>query len=69
MCVPQSYRDEASFDVDYGSMTLRVTFAVPGEFRIWHASTPDGPPHRREGFYLETFGTSATFTTTFEPSL
>ncbi|MEX2310321.1 MAG: heparinase II/III family protein [Pirellulales bacterium] len=62
-----SYRDKMSFEVDYGSATIHVTFAVLGEFRVWHASTLDTPPHRREGFYLETFGKSATFTTIFEP--
>lgn len=61
------YRDSASFDVDYGSTTMRITFDVPGEFRIWHASTPDAPPGRREGFYLEIVGLAATFTTTFKP--
>ena len=64
-----SFRDSASFDVDYGSTALRVTFQLPGEFRVWHASTPDAPPDRREGFYLETEGTSATFKTTFEPAV
>jgi hypothetical protein len=34
---------------------------------LWHANTPDVPPRRRESFYIETVGTSATFTTTFEP--
>jgi hypothetical protein len=61
------YTDQATFDVDYGPLTLRVTLAVPGEFTIWHGSTPDVPPGRREGFYLETHGTEAVFTTTFEP--
>jgi len=60
-----TYKDQASFDVAYGSLTLRVTFSVPGEFTIWHGSTPDVPPKRREAFYLETHGTEATFTTTF----
>jgi hypothetical protein len=62
-----SFHDEASFVVAYADIELRVNFAVPGDFRVWHASTPDAPPNRREGFYLETDGTSATFTTTFEP--
>lgn len=60
-------RDEASFVVDYGTLKLRVTIAVPGKFTIWHGSTPDVPPARREGFYVETLGREATFTTTFEP--
>jgi hypothetical protein len=62
-----SYRDEATFDADYGSETLRFTIAVSGEFQVWHASTPDAPPYRREGFYLEILGTAATFSTTIEP--
>jgi hypothetical protein len=61
------YRDSAAFDVDYGALTLRVTIAVPGVFTVWHGSTPDVPPKRREGLYLETHGTEAVFTTTFVP--
>jgi hypothetical protein len=63
------FRDRASFLVDFGGLTLRVTLAVPGEFTLWHGSTPDVPPKRREGFYLETRTAAATFTTTFEPVL
>ncbi len=59
--------DRASFEVDYGKKTIRVILEAPGAFRLWHASTPDTPPRRRDGFYLETTGQSATFTTTFEP--
>jgi len=62
-----TYRDRAEFDVAYGKLTLRVTIATPGDFKLWHASTPDVPPRRRESFYVETTGTTATFTTTFEP--
>jgi hypothetical protein len=62
-----TYVDRANFDVDYGSEVMRLTLAVPGQFRIWHGSTPDTPPKRREGFYLETIGRAATFTTTFQP--
>ncbi len=61
------YTDRAVFVVDYPEMRLQVTFAVPRRFTVWHGSTPDVPPARREGFYLETHGTEATFTTTFEP--
>ncbi|MEX2044823.1 MAG: heparinase II/III family protein [Opitutus sp.] len=60
------FRDRAAFDVAYGAKTIRVTLSVPGEFVLWHASTPDVPPERREGFYIESIGTKATFTTTFE---
>jgi hypothetical protein len=62
-----TYRDRAEFEVVYGQLVLRVSIAVPGEFRIWHGDTPDEPPHRREGFYVETTGTKAVFTTTFAP--
>ncbi len=61
------FRDQAVFDVALGKLILRVTFATPGPFTLWHASTPDAPPNRREGFYLEVRGTAATFTTTLEP--
>ncbi|MBC7368089.1 MAG: heparinase II/III family protein [Undibacterium sp.] len=62
-----SYHDRAEFDVVYGNVIMRVTIATPGDFKLWHASTPDVPPKRRESFYVETTGTSATFTTTFTP--
>ena len=62
-----AFRDRAEFTVDYGTQRIRVTVATPGDFKLWHANTPDVPPRRRESFYVETTGTSATFTTTFEP--
>jgi hypothetical protein len=36
---------------------------------LWHGSSPDVPPKRRESFYLELTSpaTTATFTTTFSP--
>lgn len=61
------YANEASFDVDFNTVVMKITFSVPSSFRVWHGSTPDMPPGRREGFYLETTGTTATFTTTFQP--
>jgi len=63
-----SYHDRAEFDVNYGKLVMHVTIALPGEFRIWHAITPDSPPRLRESLYVETTGTQATFTTTFAPS-
>src|SRR5206468_3199831 len=39
-----TYQDEARFDVDYAGEKIRITFALPGAFRIWHASSPDSPP-------------------------
>ena len=61
-----TFHDQAAFDVDYGGLVLRLTIAVPGDFHLWHGSTPDAPPNRREGFYVEAVGNSKTFTTAFE---
>ncbi|HZP59230.1 MAG TPA: heparinase [Opitutaceae bacterium] len=63
-----TFHDRAEFDVDYGTLVLHVTLAVPGEFKLWHADSPDVAPARRDSFYLETDGTKATFTTTFAPA-
>ncbi len=63
-----SFHDRAEFDVVYESVILRVTIATPGDFKLWHANTPDVPPQRRESFYIETTGQRATFTTTFAPA-
>lgn len=62
-----TYKDQASFDVAYRGLQMRVTFSLPGEFTIWHGSTPDVPPARREAFYIETNGSEATFVTKFTP--
>jgi hypothetical protein len=65
-----SFRDRAEIDVDYGAgVVLRVTVATPGEFKLWHGSSPDVPPKRRGSFYLELAQPAgqATFTTTFAP--
>ena len=59
--------DSARFVVECGRTRLHVTVRVPGRFRVWHASTPDVPPGRREGLYVETQGARATFVTTLEP--
>ncbi len=60
-------RDKVEFDVEFKDLALHVTMAVPGEFKIWQGSTPDAPPGRRAGLYLETTGQKATFVTTFKP--
>ncbi len=60
-------QDRASFDVDYGTVVMRVTLALPGPFTLWHGSTPDVAPARRESFYLEQNGAAARFVTTFAP--
>jgi oligo-alginate lyase len=65
-----TFRDRAEFDVDYGrGVVLHVTIATPGEFALWHGSTPDVPPRRRESFYLELVqpAAKAVITTTFAP--
>jgi hypothetical protein len=65
-----AFHDRAEFDVAYGATVLHVTLTAPGDFRVWHASTPDVPPKRRESFYLELNAPAqaATFTTTFAPA-
>lgn len=65
-----TFRERAEFEVDYGNgVVMRVTLTAPGEFKLWHGSSPDVPPTRRESFYLELVAPadSATFTTTFLP--
>jgi hypothetical protein len=63
-----TYHDRAEFLVDYGTVVMRVTLAVPGEFKIWQGSSPDVPPQRRQSLYVETTGTKATFVTTYTPT-
>lgn len=62
-----TYRDRAEFDVAYGNTIMHVTLNAPGEFRVWHGSTPDVPPHRRETLLVELTApaSTATFTTSF----
>ncbi|MDO8540272.1 MAG: heparinase II/III family protein [Opitutaceae bacterium] len=65
-----NFRDRVEFHVDYGNnVIMRVTLTAPGEFRLWHGSSPDVPPKRRDSFYVELLqpATSANFTTTFAP--
>jgi hypothetical protein len=63
-----TFSNSVTVKVDFGKVPMNITLTAPGEFRLWHASSPDVPPERRECLYLETLGTSATFTTTFEPA-
>jgi hypothetical protein len=66
-----TFRDRAEFDVDYGAdVVMHVTLTAPGEFTLWHGSSPDVPPKRRESFYLELTqpAANATFTTSFRPA-
>lgn len=64
-----TFRDTADFAVTYpDGLKLNVVFSLPGEFRVYLASTPDSPvPERRTSFYLETKGTTAKFKTEFIP--
>ncbi len=64
-----TYTDRAEFEVAYGKTTMRVVLEAPGAFRVFHGSTPDVPPKRRETFFLELAepAAKATFTTTFAP--
>ena len=49
-------------------LKLNVVFTLPGEFRVYLASTPDSHvPARRSSFYLETKGVTTTFRTEFVP--
>jgi hypothetical protein len=64
------FTDRAEFEVDYGKgVVMRVTVTAPGAFRIWHGSSPDVPPNRRDSLYLELAAPAerATFTTTMAP--
>ncbi len=66
-----NFHDRAEFDVDYGKgVIVHVTLTAPGDFKLWHGSSPDVPPKRRDSFYLELAApaASATFTTTFAPT-
>jgi hypothetical protein len=62
-----AFHDRAQFDVEFEGVVMRVTLAVPGDFKLWHGNTPDSPPRRRDTFYAETSGATATFTTTLAP--
>ncbi|WP_414660965.1 alginate lyase family protein [Horticoccus sp. 23ND18S-11] len=65
-----SFTDRAELVVDYGKgVVMRVTVTAPGAFRLWHGSSPDVPPRRRESLYLELAEPAerAAFTTTFAP--
>jgi oligo-alginate lyase len=65
-----TFRDHAELDIAYSTgLTLHVVITAPGEFTLWHGSSPDVPPKRRESLYLELAqaATKATFTTTLTP--
>ncbi|HEU5077669.1 MAG TPA: heparinase II/III family protein [Opitutaceae bacterium] len=63
-----AFHDRVEFDVNYGQVVMHIVIACPGDLTVWHASSPDVPPKRRESLYVETTGKAATFTTTFTPA-
>lgn len=63
-----TFKDRAEIEVTFPkNLVLRVEFSVPGEFTLYTGSSPDQPPARRTGFYLELPGREATFVTRFTP--
>jgi hypothetical protein len=68
-----SYRDRAEFDVDYGSLVLRLSVSLAGAFRVWHGVTPDQPvltSGQRESLYVELSepAAAAVIVTTWKPA-
>lgn len=62
------FTDNATFTVAYpDGQNLQVSFTLPGNFIVTHASAPDAPPYRREVFFIHTKGTNAVFKTVFGP--
>jgi oligo-alginate lyase len=65
-----TFTDEATIDLRLtNGRILRVHFTVPGRFVTYQGSSPDLPPARRAGFYLESLDEhhEATFTTELSP--
>ena len=66
-----AFENEAVLDVEFpDGLVLRVRFATPGKFTLFQGSSPDQPPARRAGFYLEKTDRAkeATFTTELAPA-
>jgi hypothetical protein len=66
-----SGRDHADFDVSYADgFVLHVHIETSGAFHVWHGTTPDFPPRRRESVYLELDDPAekAKFETRFTPA-
>ena len=66
-----TFKDRAEIEVEFaGGRVLTVEFATPGEFTLYQGSSPDVPPGRRAGFYLEKTDAvrEATFVTTLKPA-
>ena len=65
-----TFRDRAEIEVEFaGGRVLTVEFATTGEFTLYQGSSPDVPPGRRAGFYLEKTDAvrEATFVTKLKP--
>jgi oligo-alginate lyase len=65
-----TFTDEANIDLQLSdARTLHIRFTVPGRFIIYQGSSPDFPPARRAGFYLESLDEhrEVTFTTELFP--
>jgi len=61
------FRDRAVFDTQFGNQKMRITFSVPGAFKISHGLAPDPLQKTHEAFYLEKEATATTFKTIIEP--
>lgn len=62
------FADHAEIKVNFpGGLVLKVHFSTPGPFTLYQGSSPDLPSGHRAGFYLETSGCKAVFTTRFLP--
>ncbi|EIP97732.1 Heparinase II/III-like protein [Opitutaceae bacterium TAV1] len=54
-----TFENEAAFDVTFPATettktrTLRIRIATPRKFTLYQGSSPDYPPNRRAGFYIE----------------
>lgn len=63
-----TFKDHAEIEVEFpDDRIIKVQFSTPGIFTIYQGSSPDVPPTRRAGFYLEKQGKEATFVTKFTP--
>ncbi|MDR1281147.1 MAG: heparinase II/III-family protein, partial [Opitutaceae bacterium] len=71
-----TFENEAAFDVTFPATettktrTLRIRISTPGKFTLWQGTSPDYPPNRRAGFYIEKAepAREATFITELAPA-
>ena len=61
------FTDRVVLEVDFANRPMRLTFEVPGSFRLSVGRAPDVPPGKNTVLYLESTGTRVTFKTVFEP--